>query len=322
MQALLFVVPLALQGPSVLRPTISRSLPNIAACTADEYSAVRVIDGLEASDFQHPTDREATAALRALAPVEWSLRQAFKTLDIDDISFLDNIAQGVLVGPDQLPELHTDLVSACKLLNLPVAPELYVRQAAAPNAYTLAVQGRRPFVVVTSALLDLLEPAEVKAVIAHELGHLKCEHGLFLLLSNVLTSVVLGGSALGPALQSRLLSWQRAAELSCDRAALMVVQDPRVVLSVIMKLAGGSRRLGSALNVEAFVRQAAAYDEVVNSRTGRMVRRQQLSGATHPLPILRARELARWAASPAYAQLLARGKPYSIPVVQSAPVAR
>ena len=39
-------------------------------------------------------------------------------------------------------------------------------------------------------------------------------------------------------------------------------------------------------------------------------------------PILRARELERWAASPAYAQLLARGKPYSIPVVQSAPVAR
>ena len=64
------------------------------------------------------------------------------------------------------------------LLNLPVAPELYVRQAASPNAYTMAVQGQRPFVVVTTALLDLLEPREVQAVIAHELGHLKCEHGL------------------------------------------------------------------------------------------------------------------------------------------------
>ena len=28
---------------------------------------------------------------------------------------------------------------------------------------------------VTTALLDLLEPREVQAVIAHELGHLKCE---------------------------------------------------------------------------------------------------------------------------------------------------
>ena len=65
-------------------------------------------------------------------------------------------------------------------------------------------------------------------------------------------------------------------------------------------------------NVDAFVAQAAAYDEVAGaSRTGRMVQRQQLAGATHPLPILRgaARELERWAASPEYARLLARGTP-------------
>ena len=53
-----------------------------------------------------------------------------------------------------------------------------MRQDPRPNAYTMAVQGQRPFVVVTTALLDLLEPREVQAVIAHELGHLKCEHGL------------------------------------------------------------------------------------------------------------------------------------------------
>ena len=47
---------------------------------------------------------------------------------------------------------------------------------------------------------------------------------MFLLLSNLLTSVVLGGTALGAALQSSALDWQRAAELSCDRAALLVVQ--------------------------------------------------------------------------------------------------
>ena len=107
-----------------------------------------------------------------------------------------------------------------------------------------------------------------------------------------------------------------------------------------MKLAGGSTgaRYKDRLNVDAFVAQvqtltldsnpnpypnpdpnpdpdpnpyqAAAYDEVAGaSRTGRMVSRQMLAGATHPLPILRARELERWAASPEYARLLARGTP-------------
>ena len=53
-----------------------------------------------------------------------------------------------------------------------MAPELYVRQGPRPNAYTMAVQGQRPFVVVTTALLDLLEPRVLQAVIAHELDHL------------------------------------------------------------------------------------------------------------------------------------------------------
>ena len=284
------------------------------ATVADQnYRSVQLIDGLKARDFQHPLDRETTAALSMLAPIEWSVRQAFRALNVDEASFLDNIARGVLVGPDQLPELHASMVEACKLLDLDVAPELYVRQDSSPNAYTLAVQGQRPFVVLTTALLDLMEPREVQAVIAHELGHLKCEHGLFLLLSNLITSVVLGRSALGAVLQSNVLSWQRAAELSCDRAALVVTQDPKVVQSVVMKLAGGSRRFASSLNVDAFVRQAAAYDEAAaSSRTGRMVRRQQESGATHPLPILRARELERWAASAEYAQLLARGTPTNV----------
>ena len=39
-----------------------------------------------------------------------------------------------------------------------------------PNAFTLAISGRQPFIVVHSALLDLLAPAEVQAVLAHELG--------------------------------------------------------------------------------------------------------------------------------------------------------
>ena len=46
-----------------------------------------------------------------------------------------------------------------------------------PNAYTLAIAGRKPFIVLHTALLDLLTPAEVQAVLAHELGHLKCDHG-------------------------------------------------------------------------------------------------------------------------------------------------
>lgn len=43
--------------------------------------------------------------------------------------------------------------------------------------------------VVHTALLELLTPAEVQAVLAHELGHLKCDHGVWLTAANVLALV-------------------------------------------------------------------------------------------------------------------------------------
>ncbi len=40
--------------------------------------------------------------------------------------------------------------------------------------------------------------------------------------------------------EEALMRWLRAAELTCDRAALLVAQDKKVVIGSLMKLAGGS----------------------------------------------------------------------------------
>jgi Zn-dependent protease with chaperone function len=270
---------------------------------------LKLINGLKAGDFQHPMDKQASSALKLLAPLEWGLRQAISTF-VEDAVFLENIASGVLVGPKQLPELHGMLLESCRLLGLSPVPDLYIRQSPSPNAYTLAVQGRRPFVVVTTALLDLMDPIETQAVIAHELGHLKCEHSLFIAMANLILSPLASVSPFGSAaLQSSLLQWQRTAELTCDRAALLAVQDVRAVQSVIMKLCGGGKTFAQKMDVDAFVQQATAYDEVASSRMGRLVRASQTAEATHPLPIFRARELENFAGSKQYKSLLERGKP-------------
>lgn len=66
------------------------------------------------------------------------------------------------------------------------APDLYIRQNPTPNAYTLAIAGRKPFIVVHTSLVELLTPAELQAVLAHEMGHLKCDHGVWLTFANIL----------------------------------------------------------------------------------------------------------------------------------------
>lgn len=292
--------------------------PSVMMCAApatpppEATRSVQLIENLKASDFQHPDDKRASDVLQLFAPIEFAVRQGFKAL-VEDAVFMENIASGVLVGQQQLPELHKMLVESCRLLGLDTAPDLYIRQSPYPNAYTLAIQGRRPFVVCTTALLDVLEPLEIQAVLAHELGHLKCEHSLAIAMANLLlTPLAEVSPVLSASVQSNLLRWQRSAELTCDRAALLAVQDVKAVQGVTMKLCGGSAAYARKMDVDAFVRQAAQYDEVAEgSRLARMVRTSQQRDATHPLPIYRARELQRYAESSEYRALLARGRSVS-----------
>jgi Zn-dependent protease with chaperone function len=81
---------------------------------------------------------------------------------------------------------------------------------------------------------------------------------VWLTVANVLASGTLTLlPLLSGTLEDALYRWLRAAELTCDRAALLVAQDPRVVISVLMKLAGGSPSIAAELNVDAFLRQVS-----------------------------------------------------------------
>lgn len=277
-----------------------------ALCTAVAPAAERLrFPTLQSSDFQHPDDLAATAGLRRFWPIELALRNVLFPV-VEEASFLDNIASGVQVTSDQMPTLHAKLIEACAILGIRTPPDLYVRQSPYPNAYTLAVDGRRPFIVVHTSLLDLLNPAETQAVLAHECGHLVCEHGLWITVANVLAvGADVIDRRLGAALDAALLSWRRSAELTCDRAALLVAQDPAVVVSVILKLAGGSAAFGAELSTEAFLRQVQRFDESAKSRLGGAISRSQAQSLTHPLPILRASELNKWANGAQYRRLLA-----------------
>ncbi|WP_414411911.1 M48 family metallopeptidase [Synechococcus sp. O70.1] len=270
-------------------------------------SKPRLLLGLRADEFRHPVDLQATRSLQQL-PGLGLLIQNLLGSTAGEMFYLDNIASSIQINEQQLPEVYQLLVQACRILDLEV-PQLYVRQNPVPNAYTFAMQGKKPFIVLHSSLLDLLEPKELQAVIAHELGHLKCNHGVYLTMANLLmlsTSLLPFGGLFYRALQDQLLHWLRCAEFTCDRAALLVTQDARTVISVLMKLCGGSPQLAAKLNVDAFLEQARTYEELDSDLWQLELKQLQTLGRTHPLPVLRAREIERWFRSNTYQQILER----------------
>lgn len=265
--------------------------------------------GLRAEHFRHPLDQQATQSLQQLPGLDLLVRRVLGGVG-EKFFALNNLAASVRVGENQLPLLQQQLIQACSILDLEV-PELYVQQNPIPNAYTFAMRGKKPFIVIHTALIELLDTQEIQAVIAHELGHLKCEHGVYLTLANIMVLAAgllpQWGTVLAQSLQSQMLTWVRCAELSCDRAALLAVQDPKVVMSVLMKLAGGSPTLAPLLNLEAFMEQARDYERLGEDELGQWLQSRQTETLTHPVPVLRAREIDRWASSQDYHQLLQKG---------------
>ncbi len=262
--------------------------------------------GLKADSFRHPLDLEATKALKQIPGIDLLVRNLLGQL-AEQFFYIENIASSVLVSEQQLPQYYKLLLEACQTLDLE-PPQLYVRQHPVPNAYTFAMRGKQPFIVLHTSLIELLTTEEIQAVIAHELGHLKCDHGVYLTLVNLIV-LAAGqlpnlGNLIAQALQARLLEWVRCAEFTCDRAALLATQNPKVVMSLLMKLSGGSPTLAPQLNLDAFLAQARAYDNISNTELGEMLKSAHTSQLTHPVPVLRAREIDRWAGSKEYQNLL------------------
>jgi hypothetical protein len=90
-----------------------------------------------------------------------------------------------------------------------------------------------------------------------------------------------------------LLEWRRAAELTCDRAATLEIDDPMVVCRTLMRMAGGAL---PGMSVDAFITQSMEYtdEEDLFARGTRFAR--EIS-RTHPVSVRRVRELVTWVRS-------------------------
>ena len=282
----------------------------LSATTASSMPSTRVkLPNLKAESFRHPLDKDLTASVQRspLRFFETAVRTGLAP-PLEQMTRLDNLATGVKVTNKQYPELYESFREAIDCLGgLKPEPELFVKSDPRPNAYTLALRGGAPFVVVTSALVDGFSPAETQAVLGHELGHLVCEHSLWFSLGSIGSTLLPPLPGVGAAAERLQQEWRRAAEFSCDRAALLVIQDAAVVSEALIKLASGSTR---PVDVDAYLQQAREYDEALekSSRFVRTMQGRMLADATHPLPIRRVAELDRFARSAQYERILAKGE--------------
>ena len=259
---------------------------------------LRTFPNLVARDFQHPHDMAATEALQAVPGLDKVIAKIME-YSLERMFYLENIASSVRVTPRMFGRLYRSLGWGCQILDLE-EPELYVTLDPVPNAYTYG--HTRPFVVLTSGLVDMLDDEECFFVIAHELGHIKAAHVLYTIMAQNISTLMtiigqatLGlGSLLGQGLVAALHDWYRKAELTSDRAGLLCVQELEPCMRAFMKLAGGASRFYAEMDPAEFLQQIRAYEDADELLLNKAYKGLLTMSRTHPLPILRAQELDAW----------------------------
>ena len=265
-----------------------------------------ILTDISPLSWEHPADRAALNTLRAIPGFQQVVNKVASVFGERGVRLLFT-ANAVRIGPTQRPELDqlwTDILGTMDWTK--VRPQLYVTET--PNMNAGAVGFGDPFIVINSASLEHLTRDEVRVLLAHELGHVMSGHVTYRTIAQIIMLVGIGnlpflaGVALLP-FQMAILEWYRKSELSCDRAALLDAQDPDLVLTTFMKLAGGEE-YGDTLDLEAFKAQAREY-ELEGNAWDSILKAFNTVFREHPFFTVRAGELQRWIEGGTYAKVLA-----------------
>jgi Zn-dependent protease with chaperone function len=173
--------------------------------------------------------------------------------------------------------------------------QVYVAPGQALNAYTFGLSDPK-VVVLYAPMLQVMDADELRFVVGHELGHVRLGHTWL--------NTLLGGMAGIPSPFSAALLlaftfrwWNRACELSSDRAGLLACGDVRKAESALVKLVAGPSSRDPEMYRRALETIDAEDDHAMSGFAEAL--------STHPMLIRRIQELRRFAATQEYQRLQA-----------------
>jgi Zn-dependent protease with chaperone function len=271
--------------------------------------------GLDPLFFSHPLDLSARQAMEAV-PLAPQLLSALSAAISERSMMYEKLGNCLRVGPRQYPDLYRRFVELAGVLDVPRLPHLFVNNDPEVNASAEGME--QYFVTVTGRALDCFSEGELDFILAHELGHIKCDHMKWRSVAGMLK--VLGAAGIGVILQQvsgplagllaiggvaalvgaelAILEWSRKAEFTADRAGLLGCQDIEAAQSALAKLTTGVALFQESIDLDSMVDQAYAFDDgVQQSLVAKLLRLQSLLHQTHPYTPIRVRDIRAWHAA-------------------------
>jgi heat shock protein HtpX len=174
------------------------------------------------------------------------------------------------VAPAEAPELHAIVERLCVQADLP-KPRIAVADTPVPNAFALGRTPRNATVCATTGILQRLGPAELEAVMAHELAHVRHRDVLVMTIASFFATLAAMVAQFGmffgggrdresqPAVAVVLLvsvavyvisyfltlALSRYREFAADRGAALLTGRPSALSAALLKISDAMERVPS-----------------------------------------------------------------------------
>jgi Zn-dependent protease with chaperone function len=263
----------------------------------------KILTQIAPVSWEHPADRAALQTLRSVPGFDQVVKKIVGFFGERGIRLLFQ-ANAVRVGTTQFPRMNALYADVLTSLDWATRPDLFVSQTPFVNAGAYGMD--RPFIVINSGALKLLDDDEMRTLLGHELGHVMSGHALYHTILVLIVFVgmnflpFLTGIVLAP-VELALLEWYRKSELSSDRAGLLASQDPTASMRMFLKMAGGGD--AAQMDLNAFLVQAKDYEES-GGALDRVFKILNTLPQSHPFNTLRAAELQRWIEGGTYERIV------------------
>ncbi len=190
-------------------------------------------------------------------PKKFGLRRHSKNYTYTSISRPTVLEDTVIVTSSLFPSVFEAATSTISALNITSAPEFYIRPSPYTQATCAYLGDECPLAVVLhSGLIELLTSEELRFVIGHEMGHFLFKHYEYSLNSKDHCSA--------PLLHA-YNAWQRATEISADRAGLVCAGSEAIAISAMLKSASGLSSRHVRIDSLAFQHQAIKSEMLGNT---------------------------------------------------------
>lgn len=269
--------------------------------------------GISSEAFRHPLDKEAEVALRSVPGFDL-IASKFVEFIYERPQYVYLMGNALQVGPRQYASIYHIFRECARDLDIFPEPGLFVSQNPQVNSYALGQE--HPYIILNTGLLDLVDEAELRVVLAHELGHIKCGHPILNQMSiwamgvaSMIGELTFGlGNLVNSGLIYAFYEWRRKAELSADRAALLVTDDLKSVMKSMMQLAGVSTKYAHECSLDEFIRQSEQYRDLDQDGFYQVYKFLFYNGGqgmmlSHPFPVERIQYLKEWNDSVEYSKI-------------------